>query len=490
MGDLDLDANHSELISMMIEAGTLGGLNFDEDGEGDKLLASLRASGLETVSSWGAYEYGALVGLGNPGRPAALRGLAATLLATADPPSDTATFRETLVTLAKLACRKYSCDVAEPETVRANRKRDADGDDDSVAGGAYKSLLYYQNKSVRVDQRVAPTVVASAVRDVKESFYPHSIPSVMSMPMDGGTAKRRSVKVGTAVTFEIGDDPLAKTKAVASKLDVQQNLRILCDMLSAVMGQPISKEAFGGGPAGYVTMPGEAKEVRMLLTAEMCEQLLWQLIGSGKWFTESEVREYGAMIDGFFEQCRVKWSDNRLHPDDVVTMLLETRPALRTNPGHDGLLERAEAIAAATAAAAAASPAPVSASGANEKKGICASWLQNGSCAHADCPLEHPGSGRGALMGRGGGRQNRGGNNNGGGGGHWGHHGGGNGGGGGGGGGGGNWNDQWGGGGQQQWNGGGQQQRSRSKGGGGKGGGGKGGGGKGGKGGGKGWSWN
>ena len=67
---------------------------------------------------------------------------------------------------------------------------------------------------------------------------------------------------------------------------MQVNLRIVTEMLGATMGQPISQEAYGGGTSGYVTMPGEAKEVRLLLTHDACEAMLWKLIEAGRNFNE------------------------------------------------------------------------------------------------------------------------------------------------------------------------------------------------------------
>ena len=170
--------------------------------------------------------------------------------------------------------------------------------------------------------------------------------------------------------------------------DAKHMARVLIYGLIAVYAVPIGKTVLGGRDKGWVTVPGEARQVRVALSMQVAMNFLWALTDSPL----TDVRAFMRMVDAVMVEFIDEAARMTEHPDEVIETLISTRKGIfRVDPG--GAEETAEAPVAAP------TENPASATPKGNPKGECLSWLTNGVCNDKDCIYPHHENRKGLAQG-------------------------------------------------------------------------------------------
>ena len=256
----------------------------------------------------------------------------------------------------------------------------------------YEDATFYHG--LRVANSDKATFVCDARRDFVKHGHITEAPSLMKvrrLGVTGGSKRKLEIGGSSDETATLSIDE-AKAKPVTTMPEAKHMVRVLVYGLVAAYAVPIGKTVLGGRDKGWVTVPGEAKQVRVGLSMQAASSLLWALHDSPL----SDVRAFVRMVDAVVREFIDEAGLMTQHPDEVVETLLGTRKGIfRVDPG--GVVEETAPPMAATAAEAAQSP-----KGAKEK-GECLSWLTNGVCNDASCVYPHHENRKNLAHGRGGG---------------------------------------------------------------------------------------
>lgn len=239
------------------------------------------------------------------------------------------------------------------------------------------------------------------VTDARKDFvkYGHitEVPSVAKMKrlgVAGGVKRKLALEGSTDETATLSFDE-AKSKAVTTMPEAKHMVRVLVYGLVAAYAIPVGKTVLGGRDKGWVTVPGEARQIRVGLSLQVGMQFLWSLTDSPL----TDVRAFMRMVDYVMKEFIDEAATMTQHPDEVIETLIGTRKSLfRVDPG--GGEDKAEAPAPAPAADKAAQRGTT-------QKGECMSWLTSGGCNDSECEFPHHENKRGLAHGRGGGRAQR-----------------------------------------------------------------------------------
>ena len=262
----------------------------------------------------------------------------------------------------------------------------------------YKDATYYHGLNVTNSDKA--TFVCDARKDFVKHGHITEAPSLMKVRRLGVTGgSKRKLEIGGAsdetATLSIEE---AKAKPVTTMPEAKHMARVLVYGLVAAYAVPIGKTVLGGRDKGWVTVPGEARQVRVGLSMQAANSFLWALHDSPL----TDVRAFVRMVDAVMREFIDEAGLMTQHPDEVIETLLGTRKGIfRVDPG--GAAE--EDTPAVTTATVDAAPSPRS----TNAKGECLSWLTNGVCNDASCIYPHNESRRNLAHGRGGGSRRTGG---------------------------------------------------------------------------------
>ena len=298
---------------------------------------------------------------------------------------------ELMITLSDLL---DSCATHHKSAQALKNKKEEDATDDEAARDGYEKLLRYQGRTVPLDQRINGATLGRFCKDINRHNYIESVPRISSVRYSCKTGAMREANLGS-----LGDSALRISLSGDSGSDacsipqVHFNIRSLLFGICAAMSRTITTSAFGGGPAGVVSVPGEKRSVRVQLCIVKTDQFIWRLCQASSVFG-TDLVGYCRMVDNAIFEFVKKCEPCTMHPSDVVDHLLTSMPNL-FRPGTE---EDAQSAASTGPPAADAAPA---AGG----QGLCSNWLQNGNCRKYNdglCPNTHPSAMQNALHGGGG----------------------------------------------------------------------------------------
>lgn len=379
----------------LANAVSLSGL---ERSEADRLYSRMKAHHMLGVSKVAHFEGGLLRGAEGAARAAAIDRYKNVLIG-GGPGASPADSPELTITLSDLV---DSC-LAHFKGAR-DKKESKDTDSEEVfSKKGYGDLLKYQGKHVPLDSRLSHLQVGKLVKAVSQNDCLESIPGVLEVRFANRAGSQRQATMGnmsdgSALVLSVQGDGAPPT-SVKSYPQVHHNLRALIYAMCAALSRPISATSFGGGDSGIVSVPGEGRQVRVQLDLETAEQLIWRLVSATAEFTS--LTKYVAMIDHvlfeFVRQCEPL----KMHPSEVIDLMIGTTPAIFKPANYADTPAAAEAPAAAGAAPAAPAAAPTGGGGGGASS-VCTSWLANGNCrkyVDGTCPASHPLKLQGALRG-------------------------------------------------------------------------------------------
>jgi len=266
----------------------------------------------------------------------------------------------------------------------------------------YKDAAYYHGLQVQNSDKA--TFVTDARKDLIKHGHITEAPSLTKMRrlgVTGGSKRKLAIGGATDETATLSIDE-AKAKPVTTMQDAKHMARVLVYGLIAVYAVPIGKTVLGGRDKGWVTVPGEARQVRVVLSMQVAMNFLWALTDSPL----TDVRAFMRMVDAVMVEFIDEAARMTEHPDEVIETLISTRKGIfRVDPG--GAEETAEAPVSAP------TESPASATPKGNPKGECLSWLTNGVCNDKDCIYPHHENRKGLAQGSrargGGGRRGNGG---------------------------------------------------------------------------------
>ena len=369
--------------------------------EASRLWRRMVAHRMVGVTKVAHFEGGALRGADGPARAAAIDRYKNALIG-GGPGAAPANSPELVTTLSDLvdsclALYKGNRDKKDP--------KDTTDDSEVVASKTgYQNLLKYQGKQVPLDSRLSHLQMGKLVKAITQNDCLESIPGVMEVRFANRAGSQRQTTMGnlsdgSALVLSVQGDS-APTTTVKSYPQVHHNLRALVYAITAAMSRTISRNSFGGGDAGIVSVPGEGRQVRVQLDLDTAEQLIWRLVSATAEFTV--FREYVTMVDHVLYEFVRQCEPLKMHPSEVIDLMLGTTPKIFA-PGN--YTSAAPAAAEAPAAAANGAPATIApAGGGGAGQAVCSNWLANGNCRKYNegaCPAGHPPKMQGALRGSG-----------------------------------------------------------------------------------------
>ena len=326
-------------------------------------------------------------------------------------PTDSPQLEQTLAYLADHCTGQYGAELASmysaaPPAGSAAPKATADADDRTSAKAAYSDLFRYQGHNVPLDCKLAAGTIGRMRKEVIESDYIESIPSVKNVPLACRLGARRDISLGqmadgnTVSVSLSGEGNVGAAKTFAA---VQHNVRALLYGILAALSRPISLTAYGGGQSGIVRVPAESRQIRLQFSLAKCDRLVWKLIELATGFG-ADVNAYINTCDNAIFEFAKHCEAVTMHPDEIVDYLIDQRPALFST-ADDGFSISGSSSRSRGSSTGTPAPGPQdTASGGEGKNGICSSWLQNGGCRkynEGTCLADHPPSQKGALKGAG-----------------------------------------------------------------------------------------
>ncbi len=306
----------------LANAVSLSGL---ERSEADRLYSRMKAHHMLGVSKVAHFEGGLLRGAEGAARAAAIDRYKNVRIG-GGPGASPADSPELTITLSDLV---DSC-LAHFKGAR-DKKESKDTDSEEVfSKKGYGDLLKYQGKHVPLDSRLSHLQVGKLVKAVSQNDCLESIPGVLEVRFANRAGSQRQATMGnmsdgSALVLSVQGDGAPPT-SVKSYPQVHHNLRALIYAMCAALSRPISATSFGGGDSGIVSVPGEGRQVRVQLDLETAEQLIWRLVSATAEFTS--LTKYVAMIDHvlfeFVRQCEPL----KMHPSEVIDLMIGTTPAI------------------------------------------------------------------------------------------------------------------------------------------------------------------
>ena len=395
-GQLTADKDDiKSFLDALASAVSLSGL---ASPEASRLFNRMKAANMVGVSRIVHFEGGSLRGADGAQRAPAIDRLKNALIG-GGPGASPLNSPELVTTLSDLV---DSC-LAHHKGARDKKESKDTPDSEEVASKkGYGDLFKYQGKHVDIDSRLSHLQMGKLVKAVGQFDCLESIPGVMEVRFANRAGSQRQTTVGnmtdgSSLTFSVQGDG-ATTAAVKSYPQVHHNLRALIYAITAALSRTISATSFGGGEAGIVGVPGEGRQVRVQLDLDTAEKLIWRLVSATSEFTV--IGNYVAMIDNVLYEFVKQCEPLKMHPSEVITLMLGTTPAI-FKPGR-----YLDTPAAAELPAAANSSPPAEGGSSTNSGAVCTNWLANGNCRkynEGTCTAGHPPKMQGAL--RGGGRR-------------------------------------------------------------------------------------
>ena len=142
--------------------------------------------------------------------------------------------------------------------------------------GAYKAMHKLHNRTVDLSHQC--TFVGAQWRSISKHGHMSEVPSLNRMHRLGraaGSKKRKDLGDGIGVEVDDGKD-----LAVAT---IQQSHELATDAVKGIlacMSRRIPANLFAGRDVGWITVPGETEQTRVLRTEEAASELIGALTGS------------------------------------------------------------------------------------------------------------------------------------------------------------------------------------------------------------------
>ena len=302
-----------------------------------------------------------------------------------------------------------------PATVVKGPAVSADKLEREECATCYDDLRRLQNRTVDLPERA--TCVSAGRHSVVQYGYIAELPSVKAVKTYGtaGALKRRvalagmEAGAGAHITF---DEKLPDI--VNSIPAAQRQLRTLMNAMAAIMTVKISTTAYGGRDVGWVTVPGEATQVRLMVTINAIDKMMWALLS----IATTDSGKFCDTVDNFVLEFLTVLARCSQHPDEIITNLTESKPHLLIPRGGEGSVSSGGSSGGSSSQKTLLEPH--GSLGAGSNVGICSTWVLEGGCMAAGCQFLHPSQARGRAGGgrdggnNGGANRNRngGGNNN------------------------------------------------------------------------------
>ena len=244
-----------------------------------------------------------------------------------------------------------------------------------------------------VDLPMRATFVGSARSSVETYGYIASVPSIGAV-----TTLGRAGAKGTRV--RIGDSALNASISIGEKQpDLLSGMpaahhacRVLVLGIGAALTVRINATAYGGRDCGWVHVPGETTQVRVMFTAAAIDRFLFGLLSIDTHDFSSFITTADRVVLEFLTiaaRCTQ-------HPDEIVDTLRDTKPHLYIPRGGDG----DASVASGSGASGDSSTLEPNGTPPGAGKATCTAWLSDGSCkghAAGTCPYGHGPAMRGAA---------------------------------------------------------------------------------------------
>ena len=323
---------------------------------------------------------------------AALVAFRTALLGTAAGLVDSATLR-TYISCVVLSVQKtHRAETAPTPKVTTPGILEPEVKERSSTIGAYINLQRLQGREYDLTQKA--TFAGEALRDVTSWGYISSVPSVLTVRTLGcGAGAKRRISLGgmddgsgTQSTIELGE---SKPTDANDKPRMVTNTRCIIGGILAVLGgTQIDTATYGGGEEGWVPVPGQVEQARVMLPVKDADDWCWDLTNS-----PLNGSSYARMVDFQITYFIEAHAAGGVHPVLILRGMRQDPARYRTDPNPQAVKD---APAAETLKGGGGSKAG---SGAD-----CSSWTVNGNCNDDDCPHAHNDRRRNAFNGGGGGQ--------------------------------------------------------------------------------------
>ena len=390
----------TELFDLII-ARAAGDAGISGD-EADRVFERLKQNKLDNVTGLAHFEFGLLRNENT--RPDGLNKLKALIVGpgAGAAPDDAPELNTMLSSLADGIAKAWVEHTTAVDNRNGNGKSEKDDEvsDRNAATSAYADLDRWQGRAVSLEDKVSAGCIGRMRKEVLSSSHIETVPSVRNVPKASKTGTKREVNIGelsdgNTVRFQVAGDGGSMN---AKSLDkVQDNMRALITAIVAAYSRPIAPSAYGGGQAGYVRVPMEARQVRLQMDLASADRLIFKLIKCATAF-QADLDGYVNMCDRVIFEFLKLGEPLTMHPSDIVNHLVEVRPnlfAYSYESGDSGDSRRSESKSTASGAADGAAPKD------GAGRAICKSWLENGNCRafnEGKCESSHPPARQGALM--------------------------------------------------------------------------------------------
>ena len=252
---------------------------------------------------------------------------------------------------------------------------------------AYDDLLNLQGHAVDLPERAI--FVSTARTSVVTFGYPSELPSVGQTRTWGmaGSNKRKYRLGGGAdyATLETGE---RAPELITGMPSAYAATKVLLYGLAAALTVRINDTAYGGRDVGWILPPGQAKQVRVMVSLHAIHRLQWALIG---------ILTHNAPIfiytcDSIMVAFLTEFAKLKLHPDEIISTFIEAKPHLFIARGSaDTASVSSHGETSETLEPGGQAPA------AKGKMGICPLVFHGNGCTDTRCIYEHPKGGQRAA---------------------------------------------------------------------------------------------
>ena len=250
-----------------------------------------------------------------------------------------------------------------------------DEEDAASTKESYGRVEKYFN--IQVDRRHRCTFVGRASREVKKNGQPGSIPSFGKFSTQGMNGVTRSVRLGgTTSMIMMGEDAPIEIQDLG---EARYYARTYFRGLAAVFVWPIPLTSYGGRDVGFIEHGG--KQLRLLVTLEAMDDLLWEVIRQPC----TTVKSFTELVDKVVAELVSVYCRGKQHLVEISAALIARDEWWRV-PGHNKGVDREGSAHSNRSKNNPSTPEN------GKGKLICASWLANGGCRFIDdgCMGAHP----------------------------------------------------------------------------------------------------
>ena len=360
-----------------------------------RLESKLLSNGIINLGGVAHYEHGGL-------RNASTRGptlvqLEALILVAAGSraPDATAVLSQTLAELADRCVSSYDrivSDRAKPvDATAAAATNKAD-----LGRKCYDDLHRFHNKVVVLGDKLDLSKVGDMRAEILKTGYLTQVPSVGNPGYASRVGTLSQMGLGSMADGSTASIQVSSVSGTMARMieTVQHNLRSVLYAVLAAFSRPIRLDAFGGGVAGVILMPGENKTVRLQLCLDSVERFIWRLAKCGNNYTDDATADYILLCDNVLYEFLQICEKRAMHPSDILTYMIDQTPRI--------FKPRAADDVSSSGGAPESNKSDATPPGAS--RGVCSNWLQNGQCRKyqdGQCGAEHPNNAQGALHGNG-----------------------------------------------------------------------------------------